>query len=238
MNLRRIALSMLIAITLISGLSLAEDANVSINESEIAPAEGVDATANATDAESSASEDVATQTAQSLEGSWILTMDDARVSMVLYQSGAILFGAANSDSPEPWNAVVSGSISGDVANLRIFSIQDGFLVSTMVAGTAQDGSLTGSFVQSDSQGRVNQGTVTGSLISPDASGYEPANVPAATTATTTAATTTNTIAAAATTEPADTGDATATETSDEETSILDVTTVADTITSTWTGFEI
>lgn len=101
LNLRRIALSMLIAITLISGLSLAEDANVSINESEIAPAEGVDATANATDAESSASEDVATQTAQSLEGSWILTMDDARVSMVLYQSGAILFGAANSDSPSP-----------------------------------------------------------------------------------------------------------------------------------------
>ncbi len=232
MNLRRIALSMLIAITLISGLSLAEDANVSNNESVIAPAEVLEPTVNATDAESSAT-DVAAQATHSLEGSWILTMEDARVSMVLYQSGEILFGAANSDSPKPWNAVVSGSISGDVANLRIISLQDGFLVSTLIAGTAQDGSMTGSFVQSDSQGRINQGTVTGSLISPDTSGYEPANVPAVATT----AATTNTIAAAATTEPVAAGNATAAGTVKDE-GILDVTTVADTITSTWTGFEI
>jgi len=232
LNLRRIALSMLIAITLISGLSLAEDANVSNNESVIAPAEVLEPTVNATDAESSAT-DVAAQATHSLEGSWILTMEDARVSMVLYQSGEILFGAANSDSPKPWNAVVSGSISGDVANLRIISLQDGFLVSTLIAGTAQDGSMTGSFVQSDSQGRINQGTVTGSLISPDTSGYEPANVPAVATT----AATTNTIAAAATTEPVAAGNATAAGTVKDE-GILDVTTVADTITSTWTGFEI
>jgi len=223
---------MLIAITLISGLSLAEDANVSNNESVIAPAEVLEPTVNATDAESSAT-DVAAQATHSLEGSWILTMEDARVSMVLYQSGEILFGAANSDSPKPWNAVVSGSISGDVANLRIISLQDGFLVSTLIAGTAQDGSMTGSFVQSDSQGRINQGTVTGSLISPDTSGYEPANVPAVATT----AATTNTIAAAATTEPVAAGNATAAGTVKDE-GILDVTTVADTITSTWTGFEI
>jgi len=233
LNPRRIALSMLIAITLISGLSSAQDANVSNNESGIAPAEGLEPTADAASGAELSETDVAAQATQSLEGSWILTMDDARVSMVLYQSGEILFGAANSDSPEPWNAVVTGSISGDVANLRILSLQDGFLVSTMVAGTAQDGSLSGSFVQSDSQGRVDQGTVMGSLISPDPSGYEPANVPAAATTAAAASTT----APAATTEPAVAGNATAAETT-KDTGILDVTTVADTITSTWTGFEI
>ena len=227
---------MLIAITLISGLSLAEDANVSNNESENATAAVVEPTAAPSDAESAAPVEAATSeemVAQTLQGSWILTMDDARVSMVLYQSGEILFGAANSESPKPWNAVISGSVSGDVVNLRILSLQDGFLVSTLVAGTAQDGSIAGNFVQSDSQGMVNSGTVMGTLTSPDTSGYEPADVPA--TATTTA---TNTIAAATTIAPVTAENATTEETSGEGNKFLDVTTVSDQITSTWTGFEI
>ena len=214
---------MLIAITLISGLSLAEDANVSNNESEIATAEVIEPTAAEPSGNESAvpveaaPEEVATET---LEGSWILTLDGAQVSMVLRQSGVILFGAANSESPKPWNGVVSGSLSDDVVNLRILSLQDGVLVSTLISGIAQDGAINdGYFARSDSQGNVDLGTVTGILTSPDTTGYEPADVP--TVSTTTAP------SAAVTPATENIENATTTKTTEESKSYTDVSALAD-----------
>ncbi len=110
-----------------------------------------------------------------LEGRWILNLDDAQISMVLYQSGDLLFGAANSETPEPWNGVVSGSAEEDQIELEILSLQGGVLVSTLIKGIATEGTLAGSFVQSDSSGQAKVGNVMGFLTSPETSGYEPAD---------------------------------------------------------------
>jgi len=233
LNLRRIALSVLITITLISGLSIAEDSNVSTNESEVLPAEVVEPTEPAiSDVETAAPEETettdtaATAEVKALEGNWILNMDDAQISMVVYQSDDLLFGAANSETPKPWNAVVSGLAYEDVVELEMLSLQDGVLVSTLITGTAAEGTLTGSFVQSDSSGKVNKGSVMGFLTSPETSGYEPANVPTATTtATATAAVTPATESAATATAasvPAET-------TEDGRKKPVDVVTLKDTI---------
>ncbi len=185
MNLRRIALSLILAISLISGFSMAEDSNVSTDESDVQPGEVLEQTvAEDSDVETAAPEeagdvDVApVSDAMSLEGSWILNLDDLQISMVIYQSEDLLFGAANSETPKPWNGVVSGSADDDAVELEILSLQDGVLVSTLISGTATtDGSITGSFVQSDSDGKVNEGKAMGFLTSPDTSEYKPTVVP-------------------------------------------------------------
>ena len=179
MNLRWIALSALITITLISGLSMAEEEpipmNDSINDSVAATAEAVEM---APVAEIPAPEDAAALV-QSLEGSWILNMADGQTSMMVHQAEGLLYGAANSEAPKPWNGVVTGEASEGGFEVQILSLQEGVLVSTVIVGSATADDLSGSFVQSDSQGKVSQGIVTGFLLSPDTSGYEPANVPAA-----------------------------------------------------------
>ncbi|KQC13491.1 MAG: hypothetical protein APR56_05225 [Methanosaeta sp. SDB] len=219
---------MILAISLISGLSTAEDSNLSMNDSEVQPAVVVEPTvAEATDVETVAPEGAATSDeaevadVKALEGSWILNMDDAQISMVIYQSVDLLFGAANSETPKPWNGVVSGMAYEDEVELEILSLQDGVLVSTLIAGIATEGTLSGSFVQSDSEGKVNKGSVMGFLTSPETSGYEPADVPTA------AATT---VAAAVTPAPESTTTTTTTETTtDGRKTPVDVVTLKDTI---------
>lgn len=120
MNLGRIALSALITITLISGLSMAEDAdalvndsiNESINATETGPSEA---------GEMAPEEETAASSVQSLRGSWILNTDDGQISMVVHQSEDLLYGAANSEAPEPWNGVVTGQASEEGFELQILS---------------------------------------------------------------------------------------------------------------------
>jgi hypothetical protein len=204
---------LILAISLISGLSTAEDSNVSMNDSEVQPAEVVEPTVvEATEVETAAPEGAATSDeaavadVKALEGSWILNMDDAQISMVIYQSEDLLFGAANSETPKPWNSVVSGLVLEDEVELEILSLQDGVLVSTQITGIATEGTLTGSFVQSDSEGKVNKGSVMGFLTSPETSGYEPADVPTAAATTTAAAVTPAPESATAASAPAETTD--------------------------------
>jgi hypothetical protein len=213
LNIRCIALSLILAISLISGLSTAEDSNVSMNGSEVQPAEVVEPTVvEATEVETAAPEGAATSDeaavadVKALEGSWILNMDDAQISMVIYQSEDLLFGAANSETPKPWNSVVSGLVLEDEVELEILSLQDGVLVSTQITGIATEGTLTGSFVQSDSEGKVNKGSVMGFLTSPETSGYEPADVPTAAATTTAAAVTPAPESATTASAPAETTD--------------------------------
>jgi len=225
LKLRDIALSLILAISLISGFSTAQDSNVSMNDSEVQPAEVIEPTvpevAEAAEPEEAGAAFEAAVADAILEGSWILNMDDAQISMVIYQSEGLLFGAANSETPKPWNGVVTGLVSGEDLELQILSLQDGVLVSTLVTGTATESDISGSFVQSDSEGKVNEGNVMGFLTSPDTSGYEPADVPTA------AATT-----AAATVTPAPESAATPTTeqtTEDGRKTPVDVVTLKDTI---------
>jgi hypothetical protein len=226
LNLRRIALSLILAISLISGLSIAEDSNASINDSEVQPGEVVEPSVSevetAAPEEAETVEDAAAADAKALEGSWILNIDDAQISMVIYQSEDLLFGAANSETPKPWNGVVSGLAYEDEVELEILSLQDGILVSTLITGISTEGTLAGSFVQSDSNGKVNKGNVMGFLTSPETSGYEPADVPTAAATTVAAAVVTPTPESAATTTTAET-------TTDGRKTPVDVVTLKDTI---------
>jgi hypothetical protein len=226
LNLRRIALSLILAISLISGLSIAEDSNASINDSEVQPGEVVEPSVSevetAAPEETGTVEDTAAADVKVLEGSWILNIDDAQISMVIYQSEDLLFGAANSETPKPWNGVVSGLAYEDEVELEILSLQDGILVSTLIAGISTEGTLAGSFVQSDSNGKVNKGNVMGFLTSPETSGYEPADVPTAAATTVAAAVVTPTPESAATTTTAET-------TTDGRKTPVDVVTLKDTI---------
>ncbi|MGC9514801.1 hypothetical protein [Methanocrinis sp.] len=173
---------------------MAEDGNVSTSDGDIEPMASAEPTEPATSEAETASPDAA---APELGGTWILNTGDGQISMVIYQSEDLLFGAANSETPKPWNGVVSGLVYGNELELQILSLQDGVLVSMLIAGTAAEGSITGTLVQSDSQGKVNKESVMGFLTSPDTSGYEPVDVP---TAAMTAATVTPTPEIAATTE--------------------------------------
>ena len=128
-----------------------------------------------------------------VEGIWILPIEDVQVTMVIYQSESDLFGACKSeDSDEPWNAVMMGSLSGDQAVLNTVSLQNGVIVSMKITGTISDGTISGKFVQIDSNGVAKTGDVMGFQINPDTSEYEPAIVqePAASAATSAPAITT------------------------------------------------
>lgn len=188
LNSRLVAISLILAIALISGLSTAEDGNVSadgglLDQQGAVNGSDIEETTDIVEPTEPSTAEVETPlpgaTSQDLEGTWILNTDDGQISMVLYQSEDILFGAANSQTPKPWNGVVTGSVSGDTVEIQILSLQDGVLVSTLIAGPASDGTIGGSLVQSDSNGNVKTGSVMGIMTNPETSGYTPANVPPA-----------------------------------------------------------
>jgi hypothetical protein len=109
----------------------------------------------------------------SLEGVWVLDMDGERASMVVYQTGSDLAGACTGDNPEPWNAVMAGSVSGGGVDLFALSIQDGVGVMIEILGEENGGAIRGSFVQADSLGGWRMGNLTGFKTSPDTSAYVP-----------------------------------------------------------------
>ncbi|UEC43516.1 MAG: conserved exported protein of unknown function [Methanothrix sp.] len=188
MNTKKVAISLILAIALISGLSAADDGNVSedggiLGQNEIAETYDIAETTDIAEPAEPSAPEIQTALPEAaygdLEGIWILNTDDGQISMVLYQSEDILFGAANSVAPAPWNGVVTGSVLGDTVRIQILTLREGVLVSTLIAGPASDGTIAGSLIQSDSQGRSETGSVMGIMINPDTSGYTPANVPVA-----------------------------------------------------------
>lgn len=112
--------------------------------------------------------------ALSLEGIWILDMGEKKVTMVVYQHDGLLAGACNGDDPDPWNAAMVGSILGNEIELHTSQHENEVNVETLIRGETTGENINGSFVQSDSLGRVNRGKVTGFKINPDVSEYGPA----------------------------------------------------------------
>lgn len=110
-----------------------------------------------------------------LEGIWTLDMDGERITMVVYQSGTDIAGACTGEYPEPWNAVMTGSVSGSDVDLFALSLQDGVGVMIEISGEESDGAIRGSFVRTDSLGGRTRGNLTGFKTSPDTSAYEPAS---------------------------------------------------------------
>lgn len=180
MDKRYIILSVIFALLLVTGLSMAEDAVDGV-ESSISEA-AVDAAADATDSVDEAAEDTADQpteeTAQTvnLKGIWRVNLGESSVTMAIYQSEDALFGAAKSEGSTPWNALVMGSISGDKVSLTMTSIQDTAIVSTKLEGTVSNNMVNGGFVQASSLGEIDENTFNGFQINPDPSAYTPAEV--------------------------------------------------------------
>ncbi len=81
-----------------------------------------------------------------LGGIWTLDMEGKRVSMVVYQSGSDIAGACTGEYPEPWNAVMTGSVSGNDVGLFALSLQNGIGVMIEISGEEKDGGIKGSFV--------------------------------------------------------------------------------------------
>ncbi|OPX78716.1 MAG: hypothetical protein A4E50_02121 [Methanosaeta sp. PtaB.Bin087] len=109
-----------------------------------------------------------------LEGVWTLDMEGDMLSMVVYQSGPEIAGACTGEYPEPWNAVMTGSVSGNEVNLFLLSLQDGVGIMTEISGGEMDGGIKGSFVQTNSLGGWRRGNLTGFMTNHDTSAYEPA----------------------------------------------------------------
>jgi len=212
LNTKAIILSVIFSMMLISVPSLAQLSN---QTADVAP-DGASSVLN-------------------VKGIWILPIEDIQVTMVIYQSGNDLFGACTSEDPEPWNAVVMGSLSGDLAVLNTVSLQNGVLVSMKITGTISDGAISGSFIQADSNGIAKMGDVMGFSINPDTSAYEPAIVaePVASAATSAPA-----IAVPETSNGAMIGTPAPEESISDKKAIVDVTSLSERIFTTTPGFPV
>lgn len=110
----------------------------------------------------------------SLEGIWILDMGEDRATMVVYQNDELLAGACTGADPDPWNAAMVGSISGNKIELQTSWHSNAVVVQTLIRGETDGDNINGSFIQADSLGRVIRGKATGFKINPDVSEYRPA----------------------------------------------------------------
>lgn len=109
----------------------------------------------------------------SLEGIWILDMGEDKATMVVYQNDELLAGACTGADPDPWNAAMVGSISGNKIELQTSRHSNAVVVQTLIRGETDGDNINGSFIQADSLGRVTRGKATGFKINPDVSEYRP-----------------------------------------------------------------
>jgi len=175
---------------LITGLSLAQEAdnssameNATVPENitateEVAAVEGEVASENATTEEPVANE-TAAETVANLKYIWLVNGIEAdKITMALNQEGTNLFGQAKyePEGAEPWNGVVVGSIAGDKVALVLTALKGDVLVSTMLDATFADEALSGSYFQT-SEGQISgQGEFSAMWITDDLTGYAPATI--------------------------------------------------------------
>lgn len=195
---------MLLVFLFTAGLVLGQDAvnntsfeNATIPENITAPdnitllenISAVSATENATTTEDAAVTENVTENAteaepevaagHSLQYIWSVSgIEDGQVFMVLNQDGEDLFGQAKyePEGGEPWNADVTGSVSGDKVQLVLTALMGETMVTTKMKGTFADEAISGNFTQI-SGGKVSKkGEFSALWINDDVSSYTPAEV--------------------------------------------------------------
>lgn len=205
LSLKYMIISVLLVFLFTAGLVLGQDAvnntsaeNVTIPENITAPEnatvpenitapENVTAPENATVPETVTVPENVTEAqpeeaaAPNLQYIWSVTgIEDGQVTMVLNQDGEDLFGQAKyePEGGEPWNADVTGSISGDKVQLVLTALKGETMVTTKMKGTFANEVISGNFSQI-SQGKVsNSGEFSAMWINPDISSYTPAVIKA------------------------------------------------------------
>jgi hypothetical protein len=111
-----------------------------------------------------------------VQGIWKVTFADTEITMALNQSGDTISGKCKFEGAEPWNGVLTGAISGKVANIAVAAMQGKVLVSTEMIGLISGDTIQGSYTSYDSNGSATQDMFTATKISPDISGYIPAEI--------------------------------------------------------------
>lgn len=111
-----------------------------------------------------------------LQGIWRFNLAETEVTVAISQSENGIYGSCKFEGENPWNGVVSGSVSGNAVHIALAALQGKVLVSTAAEAALQDDALTGSYVKADSEGNAALGELTAVKISADVSDYTPAKV--------------------------------------------------------------
>ena len=111
-----------------------------------------------------------------VQGIWKASFADTEITMALNQSGDTISGRCKFEGAEPWNGVLTGAISGKVANIAVAAVQGKLLVSTEMIGLISGDTIQGSYTSYDSDSSAAQDTFTATKLSPDTSGYTPAEI--------------------------------------------------------------
>lgn len=111
-----------------------------------------------------------------VQGIWTVSLADTEITMALNQSGDTISGRCKFEGAEPWNGVLTGSISGKMVNIAVAAMQGKVLVSMEMIGLISGDTIRGSYTSYDSDGSAAQDTFTATKISPDTSGYTPAEI--------------------------------------------------------------
>jgi hypothetical protein len=110
---------------------------------------------------------------------WSVTgIESDLVTMVLNQTGSSLSGQAKyeASNEKPWNALVMGSVTGNVVDLVMTAQKSTGMVMTKMTGNFSGDTITGTFIQTDSSGKSKNGDFTATWINPDTSTYTPAKI--------------------------------------------------------------
>ncbi len=160
----------LILVILVSTAAVAqEDSDVPSSGSVGGSSDGAsDVTSDASTGRSSGGSD--------LQGIWRFNLAETEVTVAISQSEDRIYGPCKFEGENPWNGVVSGSVSGKAVHIALVALQGAVLVSTAAEATIQDDTLTGSYVKADSEGNAALGELTAMKISADVSDYTPAKV--------------------------------------------------------------
>jgi hypothetical protein len=196
---RYIVLSLLLIVTITTGLTLAQgkaNNTSSIMENKTAPmstemlapgTENNSANSNATaaNASSSAEAENTSETAKAaseiakMKGIWSISgIETEQITMALKQDGEDLFGVAKyePESEEAWNAVAIGSLSEDNVELVVTSLKGNEQVSTWLNGTYADEAFNGRFFEVSKGNISRRGEFSATLVNPEISEYAPAMV--------------------------------------------------------------
>jgi hypothetical protein len=198
LNKKCVVFSLLLVITLVAGLSLAQgqdnnassaiEGNATAISPEIAAASignnSIDVNITADNASASAQATNASETDKAaseiakMKGIWSISgIEKEQIIMAMKQDGQDLYGAAKyePEGAQAWNAVAIGSVSGDNVSLVITALKGNDQVSTWLSGNVNE-TFSGKFFEVSGGNISLRGEFSATLVNPEITEYAPAKV--------------------------------------------------------------
>jgi hypothetical protein len=196
LSMRNLIISLMIAILMVSGMCLAQEAASPQNGTGTMPepaaltneSQNVSIEQNATLLQNATEAQNATPQGPPvpvLEFIWSIDGIEPApgIIMMLEQDGQDLFGAAKyePEGGQPWNAVVVGSVSGDKVDLAITALNGSEQASSMLTGMLTEDTFGGKSIAGRfftlSEGKISsRGDFTATIAYDDISSYVPAKI--------------------------------------------------------------